>query len=215
MTPMCRPSGHAVGTVAFRDQARRLLLGSPPEKRKVGGSTPPLATPPGPHLRSSGCFCAIMPVPGGCPLLTATTPYSPPLVARMSHGDPSRPPAGSCPRAPGWVVIFSRRGLVPAGPGAGAQGTRFRLALRWPVWLPSWRAGRRSPPSGCPRLIFERCRVWAEPAVLGDVVVTLGWLAATLRVSWVRRGLWWHRARGGGWQCRRWRPPWWVRASPP
>jgi len=34
------------------------------------------------------------------------------------------------------VVIFSRRGLVPAGPGTGVQGTRFRLAPRRSVWLP-------------------------------------------------------------------------------
>jgi hypothetical protein len=34
------------------------------------------------------------------------------------------------------VVIFSRRGLVPAGSGGGVQGTRFRLAPWCSVWLP-------------------------------------------------------------------------------
>jgi hypothetical protein len=62
------------------------------------------------------------------------------------------------------VVIFSRRGLVPAGAGAGVQGMRFRLAPRCSVWLPSWRAGRRSPPLTPLLLIFERCPVRAEPA---------------------------------------------------
>jgi len=43
-------------------------------------------------------------------------------------------------------VISSRRGFHPAGPGGGWQGTLSRLAARLPVWLPSWHAGRRSPP---------------------------------------------------------------------
>ena len=62
------------------------------------------------------------------------------------------------------VVIFSRRGLVPAGVGAGVQGTRFRVVPRCSVWLPSWRAVRRSPPLTPFLLIFGRCRVRAEPA---------------------------------------------------
>ena len=63
-------------------------------------------------------------------------------------------------------MISSRRGSIPAGPGARGQGTLFRLASWWPVWLPSWRAGRRPPPPGAPPLIYERCRVRAEPGIV-------------------------------------------------
>lgn len=40
-------------------------------------------------------------------------------------------------RAGELVVISSRRGFHPAGPGAGVQGTPSRLVPRWSVWQPS------------------------------------------------------------------------------
>src|SRR4051794_22863843 len=61
------------------------------------------------------------------------------------------------------VVIFSRRGLVPAGSGVGVPGTLFRLAPRCSVWLPLACREEVATPDA-PLLIFERCRVRAEPA---------------------------------------------------
>src|SRR5690242_13384750 len=56
------------------------------------------------------------------------------------------------------VVISSRRGLVPAGPGAGVQGMQFRLAPRCSVWLPQARREEITTSTRCPFLvILERC----------------------------------------------------------
>ena len=78
-------------------------------------------------------------------------------LAATEPGDPyrTRPqPFRAAPRSiarplfehPVEVVIFSRRGFHPAGPGAGAQGTLSRLVPRCAVWLPLGRAVRRPPP---------------------------------------------------------------------
>jgi hypothetical protein len=89
----------------------RQVLRLKTQKRKVGGSTPPLATPLDPHMCRSGSFCAILASGARCPLMAPVGRCQPPLVARMSHGR-SRGLPGRCPRAPGaggdLLLIFER-----------------------------------------------------------------------------------------------------------
>ena len=147
------------------DQAERAhgRPGTPdrrPEKRKVGGSTPPLATPPDPHSCRSGHFCAILPASVRCPLMTAADPVSTAPcrtnVARRSWSPRVLPSRASC-----WVVIFSRRGFIPAGP-VRAQGTLSALRPGARSGCPWARREEVAAPGALP-LIFERCRVRAEP----------------------------------------------------
>jgi hypothetical protein len=95
--------------------------------------------------------------------VTALAPCLPLLDARMLQVILAATCGFLPSRASCWVVISSRRGLVSAGPDSGRQGAQFRLAATGLVWLPSWRAGRRSPLLVPLPPICERCRVRAEP----------------------------------------------------
>jgi hypothetical protein len=71
-------------------------------------------------------------------------------VARMMHGD-----LGTHLRSRAFarlvlVVIFSRRGFIPAGPSTRAQGTLSRLASWCSVWLPWARREEVAAPGALP-----------------------------------------------------------------